>query len=90
MYLGHIRSGHQVESRDLTSKNVYARDTSTVLNRIFSGFQNLISHKVTSTYKLYISDYWYIYDLGSGQAPDLSIISQWGKYWNPSQRISKV
>ena len=30
--LGHIRSGHQVESRDLTSKKVYARATATVLN----------------------------------------------------------
>ena len=39
---------------------------------------------------MYISDFWYIYDLGSGQVPDLSIISQWGKYWNPSQRISKA
>ena len=39
---GHIRSGHQVESRDLTSKKVYARATATVLNRIFSSFQNLI------------------------------------------------
>ena len=47
-------------------------------------------NKATSTYNLYISDFWYIYDLGSGQAPDLSIMSQWGKYWNPSQRISKV
>ena len=47
-------------------------------------------NKVTSTYNLYISDFWYIYDLGPGQAPDLSIMSQWGKYWNPSQRISKV
>ena len=32
--LGHIRSGHQVESRDLNSKKVYARATATVLNRI--------------------------------------------------------
>ena len=39
---GHIRSGHQVESRDLTSKKVYARAKATVLNRIFSSFQNLI------------------------------------------------
>ena len=38
----HIRSGHQVESRDLTSKKVYTRATATVLNRIFSSFQNLI------------------------------------------------
>ena len=50
----------------------------------------LIFGVLTSTYNLYISDFWYIYDLGSGQAPDLSIMSQWGKYWNPSQRISKV
>ena len=47
-------------------------------------------NKATSTYNLYISDFWYIYDLGSGQVLDLSIISQWGKYWNPSQRISKA
>ena len=47
-------------------------------------------NKATSTYNLYISDFWYIDDLGSGQDPDLSIMSQWGKYWNPSQRISKV
>ena len=47
-------------------------------------------NKATSTYSLYISDFLYIYDLGSGQAPDLSIMSQWGKYWHPSQRISKV
>ena len=85
---GHIRSGHQVESRDLTSKNVYARAIATVLNRIFSKFSEL--NKATSTYNLYISDFWYIYDLGSGQVPDFSIISQWGKYWNPSQRISKA
>ena len=39
---GHIRSGHQVESRDLTSKKVYTRATATVLDRIFSSFQNLI------------------------------------------------
>ena len=43
-----------------------------------------------STYNLYISDFWYIDDLVSGQDPDLSIISQWGKNWNPSQCISKV
>ena len=39
---GHIRSGHQVESRDLTSKKVYARATARVLDRIFSSFHNLI------------------------------------------------
>ena len=85
---GHIRSGHQVESRDLTSKKVYARATATVLNRIFSSFSEL--NKATSTYNLYILVFWYIDDLGSGQDPDLSIMSQWGKYWNTSQRISKV
>ena len=37
-----IRSGHQVDSRDLASKKVYARATATVHNRIFSSFQNLI------------------------------------------------
>ena len=47
-------------------------------------------NKATSTYNLYISDFWYIVDLVSGQDPDLSIISQWGKNWNPSQRISRV
>ena len=46
---GHIRSGHQVESRDLTSKKVYARATATVLNRIFSSFQNLIRPLVPTT-----------------------------------------
>ena len=47
--LGHIRSGHQVESRDLTSKKVYARATATVLNRIFSSFQNLIRPLIPTT-----------------------------------------
>ena len=37
-----LASGHQVESRDLTSKKVYSRATATVRNRIFSSFQNLI------------------------------------------------
>ena len=51
-----------------------------------------LSERFMSLYILYISDFWYIYDLGSGQAPDLSIISRWGggAYWNPSQRISKA
>ena len=40
--LGHIRSGHQVESRDQTSNKVYACATATVRNRIFSCFQNFI------------------------------------------------
>ena len=47
-------------------------------------------NKATSTYNLYISDFWYIYDLGSGQIPDLSIISQWERCLVRAQRISKA
>ena len=84
-----MRAGHQVESLcTLPPKRFEARATATVRTRIFSSVQNLMHP--TSAYILHISDFWYIYDLGSGQAPDLSIMSQWGKYWNPSQRISKV
>ena len=43
-------------------------------------FQFSDLNKATSAYNLYHSDFWYIYDLESGQVPDLSIISQCGKY----------
>ena len=72
--IGHERSGHQVESRDLTSKKKFEF----IPNPQFSTecFQTLVLDDVTSTYHLYISDF-YIGDLRSGQFLDLSIISQW-------------
>ena len=71
--IGHERSDHQVESRDLTPKKFEF-----IPNPQFSTecFQTLVLNDVTSTYHLYISDF-YIGNLRSGQFLDLSITSQW-------------
>ena len=84
---GHIRSGHQVESSDLTSKKVYARATATVLNRIFSSFQNLIRPLVPTTFISRI----FIYPWPGVRSSSWPLhYKPMGEYWNPSQRISKA
>ena len=86
--LGHqLRSGHQVKSRDLTSKTVWATARATVLNRIASKFQNLMRVLVPT---FCISRIIYIAYLRSAQDRELSIISQWEKYRNNFIRIRSV
>ena len=67
---GNLRSGHQVRSSDPTSKKLSNRESATVVEDLeLSGFGIL-----PSTYNLYISDFFYIGDLRSGQFRDLPII----------------